>query len=139
MLSTRNINVPVDKNRLTRKLSPKFIGPYTIINIISSTAYKLDLPNTLQIHPVFHVSVFKPYHADEFGRNQPPPPPIIINDEAEYEVELILDKRTFRGKPQYLVKWFGYPLYNATWEPMTNLQHCRGKIQEFEATRTLHS
>jgi hypothetical protein len=139
LLSTQNIKTPVDKNRPTRKLSPKYVGPYTIIAVISSTAYKLELPHTMKIHPVFHVSMLKPYQADEFGRNNPPPPPIIINNNNEYEVESVLDKRTFRGKMQYLVKWLGYPLYDATWEPVGNLQNCKEKIKEFEATRTLHS
>src|SRR6185369_6202741 len=57
LLSTKNINNPVDKNRPIRKLSPRFIGPYTISAIISTTAYKLDLPSLLKIYPVFHVSL----------------------------------------------------------------------------------
>jgi len=61
LLATKNINNPVDKNRPTRKLAPKFIGPYTIFKIISTTAYKLDLPEIMRIHPVFHVSLLKPY------------------------------------------------------------------------------
>ena len=137
LLSTRHINNPVDKNRPTRKLSPKFIGPYTIIEKISTTAYKLDLPNTLRIHPVFHISLLKSYHeSTDFNRTTPPPPIFIPEtQQEEYEVEVILDKKLIRDKPQYLVKWLGYPLHDATWEPMEHLVNAREKVKEFENQR----
>ena len=52
--------------------------------------------------------------------------------EPEFEVEHILDKRIFHRQPQYLVKWKGYPLYDATWEPITNLGNCKDLIQAFD-------
>ena len=61
LLSIKNINNPVNKNRPTRKLASKFIGSYIISAIIFTTVYKLDLPSILRIHPVFHISLFKPY------------------------------------------------------------------------------
>ena len=138
LLSTQNINTPVDKERPTRKLSPRYIGPYKIIAEISKTAYKLELPTDLRIHPVFHVSLLKPYkESNEFEREIPPPPVFISENSQEYEVEMILDKRTIRKKPQYLVKWLGYPLHDATWEPKENLKNCQEKVKEYESTRTL--
>ena len=65
-LSTRNIYSPVDKSRPTpKKLLPKFIGPYKIVQKISDVAYKLELPSKFKIHPVFHVFLL------------PPPPPTV--------------------------------------------------------------
>ena len=54
----------------------------------------------------------------------------------EYEVENILDKRIMRKKPQYLVKWLGYLLHDATWEPLKNLANADKKVKEFELMRT---
>ncbi|CAG8764696.1 6112_t:CDS:1, partial [Acaulospora morrowiae] len=51
LLSLKNINDPVDRNRPTRKLTPRFAGPYTISKVISETAYKLELPPAMKIHP----------------------------------------------------------------------------------------
>jgi hypothetical protein len=138
MLLAHNINNPIDKYRPTRKLAPKYLGPYTISAKISSTSYRLDLPSTLKIHPVFHVSMLKPYQESEEFNREAPPQPIIIpeSNEAEYEVEQILDKRLIRNKTQYLVKWLGYPLHDATWEPVENLKNAPEKLKEFELMRT---
>ena len=114
----------------------KYLGPYKILEVILSTAYKLELPSTLRIHPVFHISLLKRYNEPDELARPPPPPPVIINDEEEYEVEQILDKRTLRKKVQYLVKWIGYPLHDATWEPIENLTNAAEKVKDFESMRT---
>jgi hypothetical protein len=42
---------------VNRKLAPRFVGPYPIIQRIGGLAYKLKLPEELAgVHPVFHVS-----------------------------------------------------------------------------------
>ncbi|KAA3479761.1 DNA/RNA polymerases superfamily protein [Gossypium australe] len=47
------------------KLSPKFIGPYEIIERVGPVAYRLALPPELQkIYDVFHVSMLRRYHSD---------------------------------------------------------------------------
>nr|CAG8540002.1 14373_t:CDS:2 [Entrophospora candida] len=123
LLSTRHITTPIDKNRPTKKLSPKYMGPYTIIAVISTTAYKLDLPENLKIHPVFHVSLLKHYQETSDNFNRPTPTPAIIIpgiEEEEYEVKNIL----------------GYPLDDATWKPAEHLKNAERKVKEFELTRT---
>ncbi|SCV73507.1 BQ2448_7433 [Microbotryum intermedium] len=41
--------------------TPTFLGPFAIKRIINNVAYKLDLPSTMHIHPVFHVLLLEPY------------------------------------------------------------------------------
>ena len=41
------------------KLSAKYYSPYTIIKKIGTVANKLQLPATVVVHPVFHVSQLK--------------------------------------------------------------------------------
>ncbi|PKU60777.1 hypothetical protein MA16_Dca028580 [Dendrobium catenatum] len=53
----------------TGKLSPRFIGPYEIIEKIGNMAYRLDLPVHMQgIHNVFHISVLRKYVSDDSKR-----------------------------------------------------------------------
>ena len=47
------------------KLSPRYIGPYEVIERVGPLAYKLVLPPELsQIHNVFHVSMLRRYRSD---------------------------------------------------------------------------
>ena len=47
------------------KLSPRFIGPYEVIEKVGPVAYRLALPPKLEnIHNVFHVSMLRRYRSD---------------------------------------------------------------------------
>ncbi|CAH2065878.1 unnamed protein product, partial [Iphiclides podalirius] len=56
------------------------------------------------------------------------------SSEEEYVVEKVLDKRTVKGKIQYLLKWKGYKEEESTWEPVENLD-CEQLIKTFEESR----
>lgn len=65
-------------------------GPFQIGHKISSHAYCLELHNSMQLHPVFHVSLLEPAAQD------PLPPPVEIDGEQEWFVDYILDYRTYQ-------------------------------------------
>ena len=100
LLSTRNLSL---KGLTCKKLSPKFVGPYKVIAKIGKTAYKLELPTTLKIHPVFHVSLLKSYQC--IARE---PDGIELDEDTEFEVDRIVTHVTRQGIVFYLVKWVGY-------------------------------
>jgi hypothetical protein len=129
LLSTTNIK---PKFKGSAKLLPKWIGPYKVTEVINPVAYRLDLPDTLKLHSVFHASLLKPYKQD--GRVQPPPPPEMIEGDFEYEVEAILSHRFLRGnKLEFLVRWLGYGHEHDTWEPEANCVNSSELITEYWA------
>ena len=135
-----NFVPPALRGAPTRKFQSRFFGSYTIKRKISPTSYELDLPYSLrQVHPVFHVSQFKPRpRSDRFPeRRVHRVDPIIIDGEPEFLIERILNKRTHRRRVQYLVKWSGYPLSEASWEPRASLaDSAPSMLQEFEDGRS---
>ena len=44
------------------KLTPRYVGPYEILQRVGKLAYELKLPSELaSVHPIFHVSMLKKY------------------------------------------------------------------------------
>ena len=106
--------------RPSRKLENKHHGPYQVVRTFGTHAYELDIPNTIQKHCTFPVSLLHATTEDSLpGQIIPPPLPVIVEGEEEWEVDAILDSRKIRGCLQYLVKWKGFAA--PTWEPEGNL------------------
>ena len=57
LLSTVNLRA---KN-IPRKLQRKFVGQFRVMECIGTQIYRLELPSHWRIHPVFHVSLIKPW------------------------------------------------------------------------------
>jgi hypothetical protein len=130
LLNSKNINI---KHIGSRKLLPRFIGPFAITKCIGPVAYQLELPRNMKCHNVFHVSLLKPFVPST--RHQPLPPALVIDDEYEFEVEQVLThKGTRPGKRKFLVAWKGYPAEHNTWEPESNLTHCPEVLQQYWAS-----
>jgi hypothetical protein len=127
-----------ERQRPTRKLGSQQIGPFRIMEVISDTAYKVELPKNMKAHPVFHVNLLEKYieTPPEFsGREPPRPPPVEVEkeDELEYEVEEILNHRMRNRKRWYLVKWKGYPMHESNWEPVENLEKAQDVLSKYHA------
>ncbi|GKC08357.1 ty3-gypsy retrotransposon protein [Tanacetum coccineum] len=106
--------------RLSNKLSKRFYGPFEVSERVGKVAYRLLLPETSKIHPVFHVSVLRRYNGEveaggvhvlpvDFEEGGPIEQPLSICG-----VRSVLS----RGKPttQVLVQWTNSSPENATWE-----------------------
>lgn len=98
--------------------------------MVSPYAYELDLPATIKVHPVFHVSLLSLASENPVpGQKQLPPPPVEAGGEQEWEVDAILDSRKLRGQVQYLVRYTGYD--DPSWQPPTDLEHAPELVRDF--------
>ena len=89
------------------KLSPRFIGPYEILERVGPVAYRLALPLELaELHDVFHVSMLRRYCSD--SSHILPIQDIQVQEDFTFEEEpkAILDReiRQLRNKKVPLVK-----------------------------------
>jgi hypothetical protein len=121
--------------RPSDKLDHKRLGPYPITDKIGKAAFRLQLPASMRIHPVFHVSLLEPVRPNDIpGRIQDPPPPVVVDDHEEFEVEEILDSRVRYGKLQYFVHWKDWPISSRTWEPQEHLANAPDLVNAFHRT-----
>ena len=109
------------------KLSPRFIGPYEVIEKVGPVAYKLALPLNLEkIHNVFHVSMLRRYRSD--------PSHVVsletigLRQDLTYEEESIKilahEVKELWNKKIPLVKvlWRNHKTEEATWESEETMQ-----------------
>lgn len=103
------------------KLSPRYTGPFEILERIGRVAYKLALPIELaSVHNVFHVSMLKKYVPD--SSHVLSQEPIEVQTDLTYEEKpvRILDReeKVLRNKtiPMVKVLWRNHNIEEATWE-----------------------
>ena len=103
------------------KLSPRFIGPFEILERVGVVAYRLALPPSMSgVHEVFHVSILRKYtpdpaHMVDWGQ-------IEVDTDGTFEEGpvCILDRRdqVLRRKTVRLVRvlWQHHEVEESTWE-----------------------
>jgi hypothetical protein len=124
----------IKTTRPSNKLDDKLLGPYAILEKIGTKAYKLELPPSMKIHPVFHLSLLEPTtikYSPIPGHTKPPPPAIIIDGQQEWEVKEIIDSHYYRKQLQYKVKWKGFHDEDKTWYPSSNFDNSPEAIKDF--------
>ena len=103
------------------KLSPRFIGPFKVIEKVGQMAYRLALPQELEnIHNAFHVSMLRRYNSDP--SHVVSLETIELRPDLTYEEEsveiLAREVKELQNKRILLVKvlWRNHKTEEATWE-----------------------
>ena len=109
------------------KLSPRYVGPYRVLNRVGKTAYEIELPAELSaVHLVFHVSMLKNHIGDSVVID--PSEGCDVQDSLLYNERLveILDYqvRRLRNKEVPLVKVLcrNQSVEGATWEAESDMR-----------------
>lgn len=108
------------------KLSPRFYGPYKVVEKIGVVAYRLELPDESKIHPVFHVSYLKKCLGPLQQHQQHLPP---VNEELEvqpYPGTVLAERVTRKGNLTFrklLVQWKGTSAEDAAWMNYSKFVH----------------
>lgn len=142
MLDSRNIKT----SRPSKSLDHKNLGPYKIIRVINNMAYELELPDGMNIFPVFHPWLLHTDNSDPLpGQTEPPPPAVHTDEEGtEHYVDEVIDSQIdgrrndpvtgTRGCLMYKFKWTGYS-DPPKWEPYTNAAGCPDLVADFHHSR----
>lgn len=141
LLSTKNLSLDEHGDLLppTRKLRPKFVGPFTILLVDSahSTA-TLDVPGPINKCRIFHFSLLKPYNAlveelppcepqvtpdtDDHSRPPSPPKKSTKSGTEHFIRDLIAHEKSGRGW-RFLVRWQGFSDDHNEWMTFSSLKH----------------
>ncbi|XP_073151871.1 uncharacterized protein [Henckelia pumila] len=109
------------------KLSPRFVGPFEILDRVGTLAYRVALPpNLAGVHNVFHVSMLRKYisnpsHVLSYESLQ-------LSPHMTYEErpDRILERqeRRLRNKsiPMVRVRWLNHSEAKATWESESEIR-----------------
>ena len=108
------------------KLSPRYVGPYEILQRVGKVAYELKLPSKLaSVHPLIHVSMLKKCIGDP--ESILPIEGLGIKHYLSYEEVLvqILDRQVKKLRNKELVSvtvlWKNHLVEGATWEADDNM------------------
>lgn len=96
-------------------------GKFRILEKIGNS-YRLDLPASMRIHPIFSPDKLRKASNDPLpGQHDEPGEPVVVHEQEEWEVDRILASRLFRGKLKYRVNWKGHDP-DLQWYPARNFK-----------------
>ena len=133
LISTKDFDLNQYSSRPSRKLGPKYIGPYKVTRRFGERAYEVQLPKALGMHPTFHTSQLRKYYPpDEFkGRPLQKEVTGVVKGLKDVEIVGISDHRVKEGVRQYRVV---FENGERAWVPGRNLENAHRHITNYEET-----
>ena len=89
--------------RPSKKLSNQNEGPFEILEQVGHS-YRLKLPDSVKVHPVFHAKYLCKAPEDPLpGQSNPDTPPLEVDQHTEYEVDFIRAVKLKRNRLWYRI------------------------------------
>ncbi len=129
MLSAKNLK----QKKLSKKLSNKMIEFFRIQELIDKQMYYLDLSIIYRVYSVFHVFLLESYNCrlnDDFIFNYFVLK--LINDEQEWKIEKILQKRKRKKILYYKIQWKEYFIEYNQWILSEDMKDVSKLIEAFK-------
>ncbi|XP_047340570.1 uncharacterized protein LOC124944158 [Impatiens glandulifera] len=98
------------------KLSPKFYGPFLVVEKIGKVAYRLNIPSTARMHNIIHVSQLKKRVGSVLAT---PHIPILCTNDTLKPVAILDERVVWKegiSMGQFLIRWSNSSDDDATWE-----------------------
>jgi len=89
--------------RRIEKLTERFVRPYRVKSTVSTNSIELELSSTVKIHLVINISRIRRYTGQVEEKRREKPQPVVIEEEEEWEVKKIMNKKWVQGRERYLV------------------------------------
>ncbi|KAM5587861.1 hypothetical protein ABKV19_006351 [Rosa sericea] len=121
------------EKRVSHKLSPRYYGPFQVEQKIGPVAYKLKLPPSARVHPVFHVSLLKRKIGDAAVVFAHLPPNVDPHNPRWYPAKVLarqIFKKDNAPVTKWLIQWLGTAAEEATWEEADELMQ---RFPDFQA------
>lgn len=121
------------------KLVQRRIGPFTVLERINDSVYRIDLPPEYRMHPIInadHLVRYRRRDPNVGGETLPELRPT-VNEEV-YEVEKIVGhRRAGRKGILYRVRWKGYGPEEDMYETEENLRGAFSRLREYKNSQKL--
>ena len=130
-LSTKNLSLP--KGR-ARKLAPKFVGPYKILQDYKNNTFLLDLPSELKqrgLHPSFHASLLR-LHVPSDDRRFPGRQLKQLSTLGNNEEWAVAEIATHHGKGADALFEVVWKAGDRAWLPYQEISHLEAMTQYLE-------
>lgn len=132
-LSTENLSLP--KGR-ARKLAPKYVGPYKILDDLRNNAYLIDLPADLKrrgLNPTFHASKLRVHIPNDDRRF--PGRRVEQLTAGENSTEWVVSRIiTHHGKGRNALFQIEWKSGDRTWMPISEIEHLEALTAYLEAS-----
>jgi hypothetical protein len=116
-----------------KKLNYKYYDLYTINESINKISYKINFSSIMKnIHDVFHVFLLKLANEKDDETSLF----IWVENEKQWEIEEIVDKRIKKNRTSYLIKWLEYSHSNNEWVKKENMSNVKKAKEKFFKSST---